>query len=82
MEDKSTSTFENLTFSANYLNIETDSVAIVSNNFHVFRATKLAKKAGYQKVYGIAARGEIYHTPNNMLREFFGVVKDTLVGNM
>lgn len=82
LEDKSTSTFENLTFSAKYLNKETDSVAIVSNNFHVFRATKLAKKAGYQKVYGIAAKGEPFHMLNNMLREFFGVVKDTVVGNM
>ncbi len=81
-EDKSANTFQNLTFSAKFFHRETDSVGVVSNNFHVFRAVKIARKAGLQKVYGIAARGEPFLQPNNMMREFFGVVKDFLVGNM
>ena len=81
-EDKSRNTFENLTFSAEYLDREKDSVAIVSNNFHIFRATKIAKKAGYANVCGIAAKGEPYLQINNMMREFFGVVKDVVMGNM
>ncbi len=82
LEDQSKNTFQNLTFSAEYLNREKDAVGIVSNNFHVFRATKIARKAGYQRVYGIAAKGEPFLQFNNMMREFFGVAKDFLVGNM
>lgn len=82
MEDKSRNTFENLAFSAQFLDKEKDSVAIVSNNFHIFRATKIAKKVGYENVCGIASKGEPYLQINNMMREFFGVVKDVVVGNM
>ncbi len=82
MEDQSKSTFQNLTFSAGFLDKEKDSVGVVSNNFHVFRAVGIARKAGYENVYGIAARGEPFLQYNNMMREFFGVVKDFLVGNM
>lgn len=82
MEDRSRNTFQNLTFSAEYLDREKNSVAVVSNDFHVFRAVKIARKAGYSNVYGLAARGEPFLKYNNMMREFFGVVKDFLVGNM
>ncbi|MBO5055851.1 MAG: YdcF family protein [Lachnospiraceae bacterium] len=81
-EDKSRNTFQNLTFSAEFLDKEKNSVGIVTNNFHVFRAVGIAKKAGYKAVCGIAARGEPFLQYNNMMREFFGVVKDFLVGNM
>lgn len=81
-EDQSKNTFQNLTFSAEYLDMETDSVGVVSNNFHVFRAVKIAQKAGYRNVHGIAARGEPFLQLNNMMREFLGVMKDFLVGNM
>lgn len=82
LEDQSENTFQNLTFSAELLDKEKDSVAVVTNNFHVFRAVRIARKAGYTNVCGIAARGEPFHQANNMLREFFGVVKDFLVGNI
>ncbi len=81
-EDKSRNTFENLTYSARFLDQEKDSVAVVTNNFHVFRAVKIAKKAGYGNVCGIAAKGEPFLKYNNMMREFFGVMKDFLFGNI
>ena len=59
-EDKSVNTTQNLAFSAEYLDRERDSVAVVTNNFHVFRAVKIAEKAGYQNVCGIAAKGESF----------------------
>lgn len=82
LESESVDTFQNLTFSAKYLDKEKDSVGIVSNNFHIFRAVGIAKKAGYERVYGIAAKSEPYSQCNNMMREFFGVMRDWLVGNM
>ncbi len=81
-EDQSKNTFQNLNFSAEFLDKENDSVGVVSNNFHIFRALKIARKAGYQNVYGISARGEPFLQLNNMMREFFGVMKDFLFGNM
>ena len=81
-EDKSVNTTQNLAFSAEYLDRERDSVAVVTNNFHVFRAVKIAEKAGYQNVCGIAAKGEPFLQINNMMREFFGVMKDFLFGNI
>lgn len=81
-EDKSRNTFQNLTFSAEFLDEANNFVGVVSNNFHVFRAEKIAQKAGYANVYGIAAKGEPFLQFNNMMREFFGVMKDFLCGNM
>lgn len=82
MEDQSGDTSENIRFSSLLMNPETDSVGIVTNNFHVFRAVHLAKAAGYKKVFGIAADSHPGFLPNNMLREFFGIVKDFLLGNL
>lgn len=81
-EDQSKNTFQNLTFSARFLDKEKNSVGVVSNNFHIFRAVKIAQKAGYGNVCGIAARGEPFLQYNNMMREFLGVMKDLLSGNM
>lgn len=81
-EDKSTDTSENILFSKEIINSEIDSVGIVSNNFHIFRAVQLAKAAGYEEVYGIGARSNLWYLPNNMLREFFGMAKDFVMGNL
>ncbi len=81
-EDKSRNTSQNIDFSSEFLDKENDSVGIVTNNFHIFRATHIAKKSGYRQVYGIAAPSELSMQGNNMLREFMGVVKDFLAGNI
>ena len=44
--------------------------------------THIAKKSGYADVCGIAAPSEFLMQANNMLREFMGVMKDFLVGNI
>lgn len=81
-EDQSVNTVQNLTYSAEFLNREKDSVCIVSNNFHMFRARKLAEKSGYRRVCGLAAKGDPVLMANNMVREFFGVMKDFIYGNL
>lgn len=78
-EDQSRNTYENLRLSANLLNPETDRVVIVTNNFHLFRGKAIAKKMGYKQVDGLAAASHPWFLPNNLLREFFGVVKDFLL---
>lgn len=82
MEDKSTDTSENIVFSSKFLDMENDSVGIVTNNFHVFRGVHLAKHFGIKNVCGIAAPSNIYFQLNNMVREFFGIMKDLVYGNL
>lgn len=81
-EASSTNTNENLAFSAAFLDKTGDRVVIVTNNFHVFRAVKIAQKQGYARVEGLAAGAYPAMAPNNLFREFFGVVKDFCVGNL
>ena len=81
-EDRSGNTTQNIAFSSEFLNPVTDRVGIVTNNFHVFRATRIAKKAGYHRVWGIAAPAYPFLQPNNMLREALGITKDYLFGNL
>lgn len=82
MEDKSTDTSENIAFSMNFLDKENDSVGIVTNNFHVFRGVHLAKHMGIKDVCGISAPSNVYFQLNNMVREFFGIMKDLVCGNL
>lgn len=80
-EDRSTDTSENIAYSAALIEDMDSSVGIVTNNFHVFRGVHLAKAAGFRDVCGIAARSNVYLQLNNMVREFFGVLKDFAFGN-
>ena len=82
VEDKSSNTSENLVFSGEFLDLQNSKVVIVTNNFHVFRALGIARKQGYANVEGLAAGSVLGMGPNNLLREFMGVVKDFLVGNL
>ena len=81
-EGKSTDTNENLEFSEAFLDKTQDRVVIVTNNFHVYRALGIARKKGYARAEGLAAEAYPAMLPNNLLREFFGVVKDVCAGNM
>ena len=82
VEDRSANTMQNLLFSGNLLDKQNNRVVIVTNNFHVFRAMQIARKQGYAKAEGLAASSVAGFLPNNMLREFAGVLKDFLMGNM
>ena len=82
MEDKATDTSENIAFSSEFLDMENDSVGIVTNNFHVFRGVHLAKHQGIRNVCGISANSDIFFLLNNMIREFAGVMKDLIYGNL
>ncbi len=82
MEDKATNTAENIAFSSAFFDKENDRVGIVTNNFHIFRGVSIAKHYGIKNVCGLAARSNFYMQPNNMFREFFGIVKDFACGNL
>ncbi len=82
MEDASTNTTQNLIYSGELLNKSEDSVVIVTNNFHMFRALAIARKQGYVHAEGLSAGTYPATVPNNLLREAFGVVKDFMANNL
>lgn len=82
MEDKSTNTNENLEFSMEFIEDKSSSVAIVTNDFHIFRAIHIAKKKGLDNVCGVPAPSDEILFINYYVREAIGILKDFLVGNL
>lgn len=81
MEDKSTDTSENMKFSMAYISDKDASVGIVSSNFHIYRAMKLAQAQGLSDVSGIASPCDSLLFLNYMVRESVGITKDAVMGN-
>lgn len=82
MEENSTSTKENLEYSYKLVGDKSAHIAVVTNNFHVYRAVSLAEKLGIKNVEGLAAPSDKRLFINYMVREFFAVVKEKAVGNL
>ncbi len=81
-EPNSSNTVENLKFSLELLPGADVKVGIVTNNFHIFRSLGIAKKQGYKNAAPVVSPSKKEYLPTNMLREFVGVIKDFLFGNM
>ncbi|MBO4324956.1 MAG: YdcF family protein [Lachnospiraceae bacterium] len=81
-EDKSGNTTQNMQFSKKLIPEGTKRVGILTNNFHIYRAVAIAKKQGIEGAAGIVAPSKKEYLPTNLFREFFGVLKDVLMGNM
>lgn len=78
MEDKSTTTFENLQFSSEKIkeldNITNPKVLIATNNYHMYRAKLLAKKLGMDP-YGLSEGDSASKDIKPYIREYFAVMK-------
>ena len=82
IENRSRTTTENMKNAAELFDTANSSTAIITNNFHLFRSVRIARKQGIRNVVGIAADSTPLYLLNNLLREFCGVCKDFLFGNM
>lgn len=82
LEEASTSTKENLIYSAELMDVKTDKVVITTTDFHIFRAMKLAKACGYQEVSGNPAKSVWWLIPTNYTRECLAVLKEWITGNL
>lgn len=82
LEDRSTSTLENLRFSDELYRLKEKSVGILSNNFHIYRAMALATRLGYTDISGIPAPSDIGMQPHNILREICSLLVESLRGNV
>lgn len=81
VEDKSTDTAENIAFSMALMEDASASVGVITNNFHVYRAEKLARGAGLENARGIAAVYTGYTLFHYMIRESICITVDFLRGN-
>ena len=81
LEGASRSTVENLVNSRDLIGDE-EEVGIVTSDFHVFRALRIAKAQGYEHAHGISAPSSAWYLPNNLLREAMCVTKDLIASNM
>ncbi|NLK42795.1 MAG: YdcF family protein [Tissierellia bacterium] len=81
LEDKSTSTFENIKNSLNIIgeidDLESPRVLLVTNKFHVFRSKFLARRLG-AKAYGLPAEVPPTIVIQQYIREYFAVVKSLI----
>ena len=78
MEDRATSTSENLRFSLELM--ESDSVAIVSNEFHLYRAGQMARQLGLSPALIPASTEYPILLASYTLREILAVWKFHLFG--
>ena len=81
-EDQSTSTMENFRYSKAILVRQagfqdSERVAVITNDFHLFRSKILARRNGLIPV-GISSPTPWYLVPNVYLREYFAVVKSLI----
>ena len=81
LESRSTTTAENIRYSRELLPSGA-SVGVVTNDFHLYRALRLAEKNGLAGAHGLAAPSNPLYLPHALLRECAAIVKDTVVGNI
>lgn len=81
VEDRSTSTLENLTFSKELLaeNGLGTSAIVVSEGYHMYRALRVAERVGLD-AEGLAAPSAAWVLPTSWVREWFGITLDGLKG--
>lgn len=81
VEDRSTSTLENLTYSKELLaerGLGT-SVIVVSEGYHMYRALSVAERVGLD-AEGLAAPSAAWMLPTAWVREWFGITLDGVNG--
>ena len=80
VEDQARDTAQNIAYSWTFIP-DGSSVAIVSNNFHIYRALAIAKKQGIE-AYGLAAPMNPFFFLNNVTREVIAIICYKLLGKI
>jgi uncharacterized SAM-binding protein YcdF (DUF218 family) len=81
LEDKSTSTMENFVFSMKKVDFTNKKVAIVTNDFHVFRSVKMAQRLGLN-CFGISSPTPRVVLVKSYIREYFAITTYFLRGDI
>ena len=80
LEENSTSTFENIKYSLEFIEGEQSSIGLVTNNFHLYRALRTAREQSANPYYGINVPTSLISFPHYMLREYFAVLHGLVLG--
>lgn len=81
IEDASTSTYENLHNTLAMISYGPDTkIGIVTNNFHIYRALKIANAAGSADFRGIYVHTSYISFPHYMMREYFAFIVGLVTG--
>lgn len=81
MEDKSTSTEENIAFSKDLIPAEAKRGLLVTNDYHIYRAVSVARKAGLS-VQGLAADTPKRALIKSYIREYMALTVYFIKGRM
>ena len=81
-ETEAQTTVENIRYSAALLPYKGVRARVVTSDFHVFRACQIARKQGLIHAFGLSAPSDPNLLPHYVLREFFAILKDFLMGQM
>lgn len=76
VEDKSTTTYENLKFSKDIMEgiIPNYSCVFVTNNYHVFRTGLYAKRLHIKKAEGVGCKTALYYWCGAFIREYVAIM--------
>lgn len=78
LEDKSTSTIENIKYSKALLKEKKEinkTILLVTSDYHIFRAKMIAKEFGMHSI-GVSSKSPLFVRINYMIREYLTVIKD------
>ncbi|MGL5379972.1 MAG: YdcF family protein [Clostridium sp.] len=87
IEDKSTSTFENFSYSKekienhSSIQIEYLNIKVITTDFHTFRSSIIAKRNNYKNVTFYSSKSLPQFMPTYYTREFFALVKTLVFDN-
>ena len=82
IEDESRDTSENVRNTLAIIGDKYNSIGVVTNNFHVYRAIRLMRSSTDVDVYGISAPFPSPLIVHFAVREYVGMCHDTLMGNI
>lgn len=80
-EVRSVNTTENLKYSRFYTR-GSQSVGVITSDFHIFRAKAIGEHMGYKGITGIPSSSNKVFRLHYMVREAFAVLKDKFMGNI
>lgn len=82
LENRSESTLENLAYSRLLIEKQPAKVGILTSNFHLYRARKIAEKQGMTEVRAIASESDRILFFHFCFRDALAILKDRIAGNL
>ena len=82
LEDRSSDTVENIRFSMQFITKEDPVIAVVTDDYHVFRARWIARVETGKWPYALPVHSSVVTLPHYMMREFLSTMYHFLKGDL